>query len=83
MAEEQADIDLSAIIGTAFSSGSGMIVIDPALTNKEIGRLIRTAIEASDGMPFTVIQSIGSVIFGDVKDLGSKFRDKNGSKIDR
>ena len=83
MEEERSVIDMRAIIVSTFSSGTGKIVIDPALSDEAIGRIIRAAIEASDGAPFTVIQTLASVIRGDLKTLASKLDDNTGSKSDR
>lgn len=51
---------------------NGQLVVDPTESAEDIGKLVRKAMEASNGRPFTVIQSLGSVIFNDVKEIGTK-----------
>lgn len=50
----------------------GRLVIDPSKTDEEIGKLVRAAMDASHGMPFTIVQSLGSIVFNDVKEIGKQ-----------
>lgn len=51
------DLDLKEIIDAKFTSGEGVMVIDPKASDADLARLLRIAMLASDGQPFTVIPS--------------------------
>lgn len=65
-------MDAKAIVNESFANGQ--LVVDPNETNEKIGQLVRIALEESHGMPFTVIQSLGSVVFDDLKETMAKYK---------
>lgn len=63
-------MDVKPMLSDSFSDGQ--LLVDSNRTDEEIGQLVRMAMEASQGMPFTVIQSLGTVVFDDLKEAITK-----------
>lgn len=82
MSDERPVVGIHEMMKDTSLSDRGALNINPALTDKEIGGLVRRAMEATSGMPFTVTQNLGSVIFNDLKYLASKYGDDATSETD-
>ena len=53
--EEHPEVDLSDVLKSKFSAGHGALIISKSHSDEAIAKVIRDAITASEGKPFTVV----------------------------
>ncbi|EAZ97662.1 hypothetical protein [Marinobacter sp. ELB17] len=55
------EVDMQKLIDGKFTTGEGVLIINPDLDDAAIATDIRRALEAAKGKPFRVVQAPGSI----------------------